>query len=232
MRIAGPHRICFQRLQEFEVFEQVQIPSIYEPSANEIDELVARYPLGLVVSSHDGEMLSTPLPIILERSSEDEVTLLGHFGASNPHYPLLQESARALIIFQGAHGYVSPSWLSDRTQAPTWHYTAIEFLVNIAFETGEPERESIVERLVTHMETDRPNKWSSDEMGERYDRLMRGVRPFRANVLRTRAKFKLGQIERDDVQADSIAGVTKVGNKELARQMADAAMPLRRRRKG
>ena len=48
-------------------------------------------------------------------------------------------------------------------------------------------------------------------MGERYDRILRGIVPFRATVRAARPAFKLGQDERDDVYTDILAGLEADG---------------------
>src|SRR3989454_12436337 len=59
--------------------------------------------------------------------------LMGHFARSNPQVQLLQAQPRALILFLGVHGYISPSWTADRTQAPTWNYASAQFDTDIEF---------------------------------------------------------------------------------------------------
>ena len=48
---------------------------------------------------------------------------------------------------------------------------------------------------------------------------MRGIVGFRARVLQSRPKFKLGQDERDDVFTDMVTGLRATGADELAAWM-------------
>lgn len=201
----------------------MRIASAYQPNSEEIAALVAEYPLALLISACGDEILSTPLPLLLEQTPDGRSGLVGHFGAANPHIHLLETQPRALAVFQGPQGYISPSWLSDRTQAPTWNYMIVELLVEVVFENDRSKWGNFLERLVLHMERGRPDAWNTGEMSARYERLLKGVRPFRAEVLRIRSKFKLGQSERHDIQQESIAGVEREGQLELARRMAGAS---------
>jgi hypothetical protein len=54
---------------------------------------------------------------------------------------------------------------------------------------------------------------------ERYPWLLRAVIGFRATVLESRIKFKLGQNERDDVYRDIVTGLQRTGNPRLAEAM-------------
>jgi transcriptional regulator len=127
-----------------------------------------------------------------------------------------------LIVFQGAHGYVSPSWLRDRTQAPTWNFSTVHYLADIVFDPGLDAAVAAVDQLSAAMEGADPNAWSPGEMGARHAALARGVIAFRARVVQTNAKFKLGQNERDDVLDDILDGLQRSAQAELRRDMVMA----------
>ena len=65
--------------------------------------------------------------------------------------------------------------------------------------------------LVGAMERGRPNAWHPSEMGARYETLKRMIVPFEAKVLEQRAKFKLGQDERDTVFAEITEALGRSG---------------------
>jgi len=130
---------------------------------------------------------------------------LGHFARSNDHVAFLKRIPRAAMLVLGPHGYISPSWMNDRTQAPTWNYASAQFLVEVEFFEDPQQIEAHLHDLVAAMEAGRPRRWSVEEMGRRYQSLSQRVIGFRANVRAIRAKFKLGQDERDDVFRDIIA---------------------------
>ena len=59
-------------------------------------------------------------------------------------------------------------------------------------------------------------------MQERYHRLASAVLPFKARILATHGKFKLGQNERADVYRDILSGLTSAGRGDLATAMRRA----------
>lgn len=189
---------------------------IFKPdSPLDIDRLIAMHPFALVISSATGTPLATPLPLLLERDANGEMTLLGHMPRAHPHTDLLRRQPRALAVFQGAHGYISPSWLTDRTQAPTWNYETIHLEIDVEFDERAEATEAALTRLVEHMERGRPNAWSVADMGARYATLAPAVVAFRARVITTYAKFKLGQNERDNDRADILAGLERTKHQSL-----------------
>ncbi|MGH8186952.1 MAG: FMN-binding negative transcriptional regulator [Steroidobacteraceae bacterium] len=189
-------------------------------SDQDVAQLVLSQPLAWIVSGADRDFRATLLPLRPEMDADGRVTqLVGHFARSNDHHNLLQRNPRAAILTLGANGYVSPSWIHDKTWAPTWNYASAQFLVELTFFEDAAQIEAHLRDLVTAMEAGRPSAWNIDQMGPRYVSLSKGVIGFRARVLETRAKFKLGQDERDEVFRDIAAGLSSMGQVELLQWM-------------
>jgi transcriptional regulator len=101
-------------------------------SSDDVIRLIGEYPLATVVSCDGPSFRATLIPLLADVSQHGGlVSLTGHIARSNPHVGLLQRSGRAIASFHGPHGYISPSWLRDRKQAPTWNYASAHFLVDI-----------------------------------------------------------------------------------------------------
>jgi transcriptional regulator len=170
----------------------------------DLTDLVAAYPLAWVVSEGVDGPAATPLPLMARVDSEGRINrLIGHFARSNPQVESLRRSPRALILFQGPQGYMSPSWVAERTWAPTWNYTVIRIEADVHF---VPELTDLaLEELVHQMETQRPHPWSITELGERYQRLRTRIVAFEAQVRRIEPRYKLGQDERPAVLAQLLS---------------------------
>lgn len=153
--------------------------------------------------------MSTPLPLLAFHAEDGTLGLWGHFARSNPHVQLLQRDPHALTIFTCPHGYISPSWFTDRTQAPTWNYVTAHLKIMVEFDDCPSAAVQAVDALTAHMEAGRSKAWSKADMGERYAKLIPHVVAFRAKVIDVRSKFKLGQNERLDVLKESLAGLVQ-----------------------
>ncbi len=79
-----------------------------------------------------------------------------------------------------------------------------------------------VNALYEAMERGRRNPWRPDELGVRSGRLMSHVIAFRATIVSTQARFKLGENERFDGLRESLAGVEQDGLSALAAAMRGA----------
>lgn len=193
--------------------------NLFDARPEDVAALIAAYPLAWVVSGGPGEFAATPLPLLGETDAEGRIiSLFGHFARSNPQVAALERDPRATILFQGPHGYISPTLVSNPTWGPTWNYAVARFDVDIAFvpeETGEA-----VWRLSEAVEKDRPPRWTPATMGARYDELIGRIVAFRATVRTTTARFKLGQDERRETFDEIVAGL---GDSELAAWMTRMA---------
>jgi transcriptional regulator len=198
-------------------------PDVFAPKSEEqVLRLVLQHPLAWVVSLEDERFRATPLPLRPRVGAGGRIEALeGHIGRSNPQCAALQRDPRAILLFSGPQGYISPSWISNRTWAPTWNYAIAQFLVTIAFDETPARLDAHLDDLVTAMERGRPKAWSPTEMGGRYDTLKKRIVPFDAKVVEQRAKFKLGQDERDEVFGEITAALDGSGSDSLLAWMRE-----------
>ena len=193
----------------------------YPPAtASAVADLVRGQPMAWIVCQGADGTAATPLPFRAETDAKGRVTaLIGHFARRNPQVEALRSDPRARVLFMGSHAYISPSWLADRTQAPSWNYASAAFDVEVVFDEDPAFTRHVLDDLIGAMEAGRAKAWSAAEMGERYERISRGIIAFRAHVIREQAAFKLAQDERDDVFADILAGLDQDGEDEVAALM-------------
>lgn len=188
---------------------------MFAATPGEIATFVREQMLGLVVSSVGEETLTTPLPLLTETDATGTVTsFLGHFALSNPQVELIRRQPRALILFQGPHAYIRPGWVSRPGWAPTWNYVLAQFEVSLAL--LPQANDDAIRALVTALEGDAPESWRVEQVGQRYASMVRRVIAFRAAVISSRARFKLGQDESDETFMQIVAAL---GDGPLARMM-------------
>lgn len=187
-----------------------------DPFAPKTDEQVLRLvlgnPLAWIVSQGADGLRASPMPLRPRVGGDGRIAALeGHLPRSNPQFAALERDPRALLLFSGPHGYVSPSWVSNRTWAPTWNFAVVQFVVDFEFDETPARLDAHLHDLVEAMERGRPGAWRLEEMGARYDTLKRMIVPFDAKVVEQRARFKLGQDERDTVFAEITAALDRSG---------------------
>ncbi|WP_312235863.1 FMN-binding negative transcriptional regulator [Stenotrophomonas sp.] len=193
-------------------------------SQDDVLRLLAAQPFAWLVSAGGDDAASTPLPLRAECDANGQlVALRGHLARRNPHVARLQRDGRAQALVMGPHAYVSPSWLDDRTQAPSWNYAAAVFDLDVAVSEEAQDVRAELDALVSQMEAGRARAWALDEMGERYARLATGVSSLRGVVREVRATFKLGQDEAPFDFAQLLLGLQADGEHALVDWMRDFA---------
>lgn len=172
----------------------------------DIGRLVREFPLSWVLSGDADERLATPLPLLPELNGEGRVvSLFGHMAKSNPQQKALEKDPRATVLCMGPQGYISPQLVSNPTWGPTWNYAVCRFETRVSFVPDETDR--ALAELAAALEGSAPGCWNPERMGERYHLLKQRIVAFRAEVLETHARFKLGQDENETVFEEIVDGL-------------------------
>lgn len=185
----------------------------------DVPALVSAYPLGWIVSNGAAGFAATPLPLLAECDGDGRINaLFGHFARANRHVDALVADPRAIVLIQGAQGYISPRLVSNPCWGPTWNYAVAKFEVEIAFVPDE-NRDAVV-RLAAALEGTGPDAWTIDRMGARIDQLLPHIVAFRAYVVAADARFKLGQDEAPGTFDEIVAGLDGSALADAMRQAA------------
>jgi transcriptional regulator len=190
----------------------------------------------LVTTGDDGAPFVTHLPLLLDADRGPHGALVGHMARGNPQWrhfaskrpaaepPSMKGEARqALAIFQGPHGYISPSWYATAPQVPTWNYVTVHAYgaPEIIGDAGRVR--ALLKRLTDTYEIDRPNRWRMEGLAEDYvASMIKGVVAFEMPIARLEAKAKLGQNRKPEDRAGAIKGLRATGDPadaDLARLM-------------
>lgn len=179
------------------------MPGPFDPrSPQDLADLIAGHPLARLCADAPDGLLAAPLPLLPHWASDGTLAgVEGHLPRTHALVAALRADPRALVLWMGLQGYVSPSWLGDRTQAPSWTYAAAQARLQIVFDEDDAALAAHLQRLTAAHEAGRPGAWQPAEMGERFARLARRVVFFRGRVDTLQQRYKLGQDERDEVFA-------------------------------
>jgi transcriptional regulator len=152
-----------------------------------------------VVTSGPKGLAVSHLPFVLDRARGENGTLVSHLARANPHSALIAEGRETVAIFQGPHGYISPSWYPRnpvRDSAPTWNFAVVHCHGRpVPLDDHGTARHLL--QLVDVLEKDREDRWRMRELGPGgMERRMPGIIGFDLPIERLEAKFKMGQDER------------------------------------
>ena len=174
--------------------------------------------------SHDGEKLvATHLPVEVVAHADGALTILGHMSRANPQWKSFGDQ-EVLLIFQGAHTYISPRWY-NHVNVPTWNYINIHVYGKIRMVDGD-ELKSLLGELVSKYEVG--TGYSLEGLPADFvEKEMRGVAGFALDVTRLDAASKLSQ-NRDDESYSSIISHLKARGDDAS---AEIAKEMKERRK-
>jgi transcriptional regulator len=187
----------------------------------EIKRLVRENPWVTYVSQPDGGMVASHYPTMLDDGA-DGIVLLTHFGRPDEKLHEVGNGREMLVIVQGPHGYISPSWYADPVDmVPTWNHVTAH-LYGVPEVLSHADNLVVLERLVDHFEDGMPHARSLRIDPEAADRLAKGTVGLRIPITRVEARKKLSQ-NRTDGDRDSViehlAGDGRYSHPELAAEM-------------
>lgn len=159
---------------------------------------IVAHPLGLLIG-HDGAApVADLVPFQLDAQAGSQGRLRAHLARANPHWKLLQQSRRALVVFQAAGHYISPSWYPSKAEhgkvVPTWNYAMVQVCGRVdVFEDASWLRAQ-VEALTQAHEGMREHAWRVDDAPEDFiASQLRGIVGFEIEIEEMNGKFKLSQ---------------------------------------
>jgi transcriptional regulator len=215
------------------------LPRHFEESRPEVLQALLRaHPLGLLITlDPTGAPVVNPIPFMLETRPSDPAsaagTLVGHVARANPVW---REAADrpALVVFQGADGYVSPSFYPSKAETgkvvPTWNYIAVEARGPLRVLEGTAAAHALVSRLTQRHEAPRAKPWAVDDAPADYiDTMLRAIAVIEIPLDSLVGKYKLSQNrsapDRSGVVAALQADGEPPGAAALARAMIDHGGP-------
>lgn len=164
-----------------------------EVSSERIGSFIAENPLAWIVPVADPSS-ALLMPLMLEVDSDGTpASFLGHLPRSAAATNKLMEQPRAIVLFLGPHAYIQPSWISKPGWAPTWNFVSLKATGDIT--SDEALSAEAVTRLVEHMENPTASGWTVDEIGPRFEGLLKGIIGFRMRIDELVPRFKVGQDE-------------------------------------
>jgi transcriptional regulator len=155
--------------------------------------LMDDYSFALLVSVQaDGLPVASHLPFVLEREPAPYGTLKAHFALGNAQWRTLQPEREVLVIFQGPHTYISPSWYQPGLHVPTWDYATVHAYARPRL-LQQDELYASLRALVTKHEAQFPDPWPFDLPGEYVEKMMKGIVGVALEITRLESSFKMSQ---------------------------------------
>src|SRR5271168_1943416 len=154
------------------------IPKHFEVTdSSTLHEFIDTYSFGTLVTVGGEQAIATRIPLILDRASGRHGSLLGHVARANPQWRSFDGNRQCLVMFDGPHAYVSPSWYATSPAVPTWNYATVH-----VYGTPRPIYEAGM-----------PQPWPGKLPADFKAAMLKAIVGFAIEIDRIEGKFKLGQ---------------------------------------
>ena len=188
---------------------------MYSPPAFTVDDLPAlhafmqahNFATLVTVDPANGTPFATHLPVLLEAERGSLGTIVAHMARANPQWQHFTPDGEVLLIFQGPHAYVSPTWYKSDFGVPTWNYMAVHVYGKVQLVQETSSLMAMLDKLVAQHEDRRPQPYTPQWADKRTVNLVRAIVGFELTITRVEGKYKLSQNRTKDDQLGAIAGL-------------------------
>ncbi|SRR5579871_88297 len=178
--------------------------SVYIPKAQRYEDLqllqdfMEEFAFVELVTTHP-ELRITHIPVLVDRSAGKYGTIHGHISRQNDQMKAFDGKQKAVIVFRGPQGYISPTWYDTKLAVPTWNFAVVHASGLLNPVTKLVELREFLARLIAKFE-----KYQSEKnQGAGFDfaklpndyveGLVQGIIGFQMPIELLEGKFKLGQ---------------------------------------
>lgn len=160
-----------------------------------LQQLMRDYSFATLVSTGEDLLpVATPLPFVVDVAPGHYGTLRAHMALGNPQWRTFREDREVLVIFQGPHAYITPSWYEQPLSVPTWNYATVHAYGRPRILKDASVLYKHLSSLVQVHEAQFATPWPFEQLPEPYvEKMMRGVVGFEIEITRLEGKFKMSQ---------------------------------------
>lgn len=176
-------------------------PAFREEDLATLHALMRDYSFAVVVTQQGGAPVATHLPILLDAGRGPYGTLLGHMSRANAQWTSFHSEQEALVIFQGPHSYITPSWYEPGLNVPTWNYAAVHAYGKPRVMTDQAALIRLLDASIQTYESGFERPWQLDMPDEAFLGKLKGIVGFEMEITRLEGKFKLSQNRSETDQA-------------------------------
>ncbi len=181
-------------------------------------QIATEEPFALLTTHSQDGFYATHLPFVYKSESK---LLQAHVARANPHWKRIADNQEALVIFSGAHAYISPRWYpkndgaKNNNDVPTWNYTAVHVYGKIRAIADPAWLRDLLDDLSAPFETssDGTVLWQPNwQEGSAHERLLAGIVGIEISITKIEAKAKLSQNRGAETQLAVIQQLNKLGD--------------------
>ena len=183
----------------------------------QLTEFIQKNNFGILFSGMSGNLQASHLPFLIEPNSArpGSLVILGHMAKANQQWQTIGPGEEVLVVFQGPHAYISPTWYETPNTVPTWNYAAVHVYGHYQPITDGQETQRILKALVNFQEASFSPPWKMESLSSEFIEKMKAqIRSFKIEITRLEGKWKLNQNHPEERRQKTVAALRKLGGEQ------------------
>lgn len=195
------------------------IPKLYrEEDRVKILEFLRQNEFAILVTHDGGKPAASHLLMDVAENGE-KLFVIGHMSRANPQWRTFEKNEEVLVIFQGPHTYISPTWY-NHINVPTWNYQAVHVYGRVRIIEDRDTAYRLLKNLIDRHES--PSHYKLETLPQDFvEKEIRGIVAFQVEVTRIEANYKLSQ-NRDHEDYQNVISKLEKRPDELSHGVAEA----------
>lgn len=174
--------------------------------------------------TYDGEKPTASHLLMEVVENGENLFVNGHMSRANSQWKTFEKNDEVLVIFQGPHTYISPTWY-NHVNVPTWNYQAVHIYGKPRIVEDHAETYLLLKKLVDRHEAG--SHYKLETLPQDFvEKEIKGIVAFQIEVTKIEANYKLSQ-NRSDEDYQNVISRLDEREDEMSHGVADA---MRRRR--
>lgn len=197
-----------------------QPPHNREERADVIHGLIRDQKLGLLISHGAAGLSANLMPFVLHAGERQLGRLECHLARANEQWRELQTAGEeCLVVFQGPHAYVTPTWYPSKREhgktVPTWNYMLVQARGRATVHEDIVWLRRHLDELTDENEARFAEPWRVEDAPERYVAAqLKGIVGVSIELTGLAGKWKLSQNRSVADRRGVVAGLTSIGGRD------------------
>jgi transcriptional regulator len=172
---------------------------------SKLQDFIKTNSFGILFSQTKDGPIGTHMPFFLDEHRGTNGVLYGHMAKMNPQWK--EGALDVMVIFNGPHAYISPTWYKETNTVPTWNYTAVHVYGALKIIEEKEGVQQILDLTTDFYESSMPTPWKADWDAPYLTGLMNGIVAFEIDIRKIEGKWKLNQNHSLERQRHTIEGL-------------------------
>jgi transcriptional regulator len=202
-----------------------QPPHFREDRLDVQHALIRAHPLGLLVTFGGAGLVANPVPFVIDPSASPLGTLRAHLSRANAQWRDFDPDHEALVVFQGAEAYITPSWYEAKRQhgkvVPTWNYAMVQAYGRLRVMDDPEWLLGQISTMTAAQEAAQPEPWSVGDAPPPFVAAqLKGIVGIEIDITRIEGKWKVSQ-NRSEADRQGVSAGLRLAEDDASRAMAD-----------